>query len=53
MVFRADRPYKEHVGLFNVSRVTFSADVAVNDIAVHLVHCTILLSRGTSDEEQL
>lgn len=49
MVCRADGPVKEYVGFFNVSRIAFPADVNVDDIAIHVVHRTVFLSRGASN----
>lgn len=49
VVRRAAGSIKEHVGLLNVSRIAFPADVIVDDIAIHVVHRTILLPRGASD----
>ncbi|XP_029178997.1 uncharacterized protein LOC114946580 isoform X2 [Nylanderia fulva] len=49
VVRRAGGSVKEHVGLFDVSRIAFPADVIVDDIAIHVVHRTVLLPRGASD----
>lgn len=49
VVRRAGRLIKEHAGFLDVFRIAFPIDVIVDDIAIHLVHRTILLSGGASD----
>lgn len=49
VVCRAGRLVKEHIGFLDVSRITFPADVIVNDIAIHMVHRTVLLFGGAFD----
>lgn len=49
MVHRAGRLIKGHVEFLHVSRISFPADVIVDDIAIYMVHRPVLLSGGTSN----
>jgi len=49
VVCRTHGLVKGHVGFFHVFRISFPVDVIVHDIAIHMVHRTVLLSGGASD----